>query len=86
MCAPLLAVGASALFFFLGNPASWIIFSFLALWIVSPAIAWWISLPLEEKHVEFSTEQIFQLRKLARRTWNFFETFVNAEDTLAAAG
>ncbi|HSY10320.1 MAG TPA: glucoamylase family protein, partial [Candidatus Dormibacteraeota bacterium] len=79
-CAPALAVGSSALFFFLGNPPSWIIFAFLALWVVSPAIAWWISLPIEEKRVEFSTEQIHQLHKLARRTWNFFETFVTAED------
>jgi cellobiose phosphorylase len=80
-CAPVLAVGAGALVFFLGIPASWLIFSFLALWIISPAIAWWISLPIEEKYVEFSTEQIFQLHKLARRTWNFFETFVTAADS-----
>jgi cyclic beta-1,2-glucan synthetase len=79
-CAPLLAVGASALFFFLGHPASWIIFGFLALWLVSPAIAWWISLPIEEKRVEFSGEQIHKLRKLARRTWYFFETFVTADE------
>ncbi|HEY3932464.1 MAG TPA: glucoamylase family protein, partial [Verrucomicrobiae bacterium] len=79
-CAPLLALGAFALFFFLGNPFSGIVFAFLASWVVSPAIAWWISLPLEERRVEFSTEQIRQLHKLARRTWNFFETFVTAED------
>ena len=79
-CAPVLAVGASALFFFLGNPSSWIIFGFFALWVISPVIAWWISLPIAEKHVEFSKEQVFQLHKLARRTWNFFETFVTAED------
>ncbi|HTA94482.1 MAG TPA: cyclic beta 1-2 glucan synthetase, partial [Verrucomicrobiae bacterium] len=77
-CAPMLALGTSTLFFFLGNPPSWIIFGFFALWVVSPAIAWWISLPIEEKRVEFSKEQIFQLHKLARRTWNFFETFVTA--------
>jgi cellobiose phosphorylase len=79
-CAPALALGASALFFFLGNPPSSIILGFLALWVVSPAIAWWISLPIEEKRVEFSTEQIHQLRKLARKTWNFFETFASAEE------
>ncbi len=39
--------------------------------MVSPTIAWWISLPLKEKRVEFSTEQISQLRN-SRRTWNFF--------------
>jgi cellobiose phosphorylase len=81
MCsAPLLAVAASALFYFLGHPPSWVIFGFLALWVVSPAIAWWISLPIAEKPVEFSTEQIHKLHKLARRTWYFFETFVTAEE------
>ena len=79
-CAPLLAVGAATLFFFLGQPSAWILFGVLAAWIISPAVAWWISLPLEEKHAEFSATQIFQLRKLARRTWNFFETFVNAAE------
>ena len=79
-CTPLLALGASVLLFFLGNPPSWIIFGFLALWLVSPAIAWWISLPLKEKRVEFSTDQIYQLHKLARKTWSFFETFVCAEE------
>ena len=78
--APALAVGLSALLFILGDPASWITFCFLALWVVSPAIAWWISQPLEDKRVELSAEEIRQLRKLARKTWNFFETFVNAED------
>ena len=78
--APALAIGLLALLFVLGSPASLITFGFLAWWVVSPVIAWWISQPLEEKRVELSAEQINQLRKLARKTWNFFETFVNAED------
>jgi cellobiose phosphorylase len=77
-CAPLLALGTSATIFYLGNPASWIVLGVLALWLVSPAVAWWISLPIEEKRVEYSPEQMHQLRKLARKTWNFFETFVTA--------
>jgi len=79
-CAPLAAVGASALFYWLGNPPSWIVFGFLALWLVSPAIAWWISLPIEEKSVEFSAEQVNSLHRLARRIWSFFETFVTADE------
>ena len=78
LCAPLLAIAASVLFHLLGHPASLVVVSFLALWVVSPAIAWWISLPLVEKPVEFSAEQTQLLRKLARRTWNFFEVFVTA--------
>ena len=53
---------------------------FLILWLVSPALAWWISLPLKEKRAEVSEEQIRQLRKLARKTWAFFETFTGGED------
>ena len=77
-CAPLVAIAASALFYFLGDPPSWIVFGFLALWLVSPAIAWWISLPIQEKSAEFSVEQVEKLHRLARRIWNFFETFVTA--------
>ena len=77
-CVPVLALGAGALIFFLGTPPSAMVVGLLALWLVSPAIAWWISLPCEEKVVEFSTEQIRQLHKLARKTWNFFEAFVTA--------
>jgi cyclic beta-1,2-glucan synthetase len=78
--APLLALGAASLLFFLGDSISIVTFGFLALWILSPALAWWISLPLEEKRAEFSAEQIRQLRILSRKTWNFFETFVSAQD------
>ena len=78
--APVLALGLLALLLALGDPVSWTAFGFLAIWVLSPAIAWWISLPIVEKRAELSMEQIHQLRKLARKTWNFFETFVNAEE------
>src|SRR6185312_308082 len=52
----------------------------LLIWFVSPAIAWWISLPLTRDAVRLSLEQTVFLRKLARKTWSFFERFVSAED------
>jgi len=52
----------------------------LVLWFVSPAIAWWISLPLVRRWGKLTTNQIFFLRKLSRKTWSFFETFVGPED------
>ena len=52
----------------------------LALWFVSPAIAWWISRPLARRRATLSADQILFLRKLSRRTWAFFETFVGPED------
>ncbi len=78
--APLLALGIAGLFLFLNDPISWVTLGFLASWLASPVIAWWISLPIAEKQAEIFPEQIRQLHNLARKTWNFFETFVNAEN------
>jgi cyclic beta-1,2-glucan synthetase len=52
----------------------------LFLWVLSPLAAWWISQPRKEARRELDSEQIFFLRKLARKTWRFFETFVGPED------
>jgi cellobiose phosphorylase len=52
----------------------------LALWFASPAMAWWISRTLARRRAALSADQILFLRKLSRRTWAFFETFVGPED------
>ena len=52
----------------------------LALWMVSPVVAWWISRPLSAAGRALTAEQTVFLRKLARKTWTFFETFVGPED------
>ena len=52
----------------------------LGLWFISPAIAWWISQPLAHRRARLTVDQIFFLRKLSRKTWAFFETFVGPED------
>ena len=52
----------------------------LGLWLFSPVIAWWISRPLGDRAARLSHEQTLFLRKYARRTWAFFETFVAPED------
>ncbi len=53
---------------------------FACAWIISPAIAWWISQPLKSRTPPLSPEQNRYLRRIARKTWRFFETFVTAED------
>jgi cellobiose phosphorylase len=50
------------------------------LWFVSPLIAWWISRPIEGIPANLSAEQLSFLRVSARKTWHFFDTFVNAEE------
>ena len=52
----------------------------LALWFVSPWIAWWISKPIKSVPTNLSAEQLSFLRVTARRTWHFFDTFVNAQE------
>ena len=52
----------------------------LGLWFVSPAIAWWISRPLARRGARLTADQTLFLRKLSRKTWAFFETFVGPED------
>ena len=52
----------------------------LGLWFASPAIAWWISRPLARRRARLTDDQIIFLRKLSRKTWAFFETFVGPED------
>ena len=52
----------------------------LAAWLISPCVVWWISQPLAPRGARVTPEQILFLRKLSRRTWKFFETFVGSAD------
>ncbi|MBK9470762.1 MAG: cyclic beta 1-2 glucan synthetase [bacterium] len=52
----------------------------LACWLVSPAVAWWVSRPLTRRPARITDAQTVFLRRLARRTWSYFETFVGPED------
>ena len=53
----------------------------LGLWLVAPWIAWRISEPLEPAALPpLRPRQLAFLRRTARRTWRFFETFANAQE------
>jgi cellobiose phosphorylase len=52
----------------------------LCLWFVSPAVSWWLSRPLARRREKLSGDQTLFLRRIARKTWAFFETFVGPED------
>ena len=52
----------------------------LGLWFVAPWIAWRISQPIEPLVPVLKEEQLAFLRKAARKTWRFFETFVTAQE------
>jgi cyclic beta-1,2-glucan synthetase len=52
----------------------------LLLWLLSPLIVWWLDRPLQHRPSTLNAAQTALLRRLARRTWAFFETFVTAAD------
>jgi cellobiose phosphorylase len=52
----------------------------LGLWFASPAVAWWISLPFARRRERLTADQTLFLRRLSRKTWAFFETFVGPDD------
>ncbi len=52
----------------------------LALWLAAPRLAWWLSLPLVHHQAKVSAQQEIFLRKIARKTWAFFDHFVVADD------
>ena len=52
----------------------------LALWLLSPLLVWWIDRPLQRRQPALTAAQSLFLRRLARRTWAFFEVHVGVED------
>jgi len=77
---PVLAT-AGVLYLALSRPAALgVAGPILGLWLASPAIEWWISRPLARRETRLTADQTLFLRKLARKTWAFFEIFVGPED------
>ncbi len=52
----------------------------LLLWFFSPLVVWWADRPLAPPRSELSAAQRRFLRRVARRTWAFFETYVGPAD------
>ena len=53
---------------------------FLALWAVAPACAYWLSRSTVQRRRELSPEDRDLLRKVAQKTWQYFETLAGPED------
>ncbi|MDB5352254.1 MAG: cellobiose phosphorylase [Planctomycetota bacterium] len=52
----------------------------LTAWLFSPLIAFWVSLPRVIERTTLTNGETAELRKVARKTWFFFETFVGEAD------
>ncbi len=78
--APLVALTGAGLWFTRSTESWGAILPILGLWLAAPGIAWWISRPIATVPPALSPGQLSFLRHTARRTWNYFETFVTAQE------
>jgi cellobiose phosphorylase len=77
--APAVAISMAIYLAFLRADVFNFVWPLLASWSLAPAVAWWISLPLDTPKAKLKEDQTIFLRKLSRKTWRFFETFVGPE-------
>ena len=78
--APFLSILTAGSLIYFNAAALFVASPILLLWLFAPAIAWHLSKEEEEKKPNLSENQKLFLHKTARRTWSFFEEFVNAEE------
>jgi len=78
--APTIAILSIILSAIPGDNAFLVGIPFAVLWIFSPLVAWYVSQSAETEDRLFVPEAVsVELRKIARRTWRYFETFVTLE-------
>ncbi len=53
---------------------------FLLAWTLAPVVAYWLSLPARPRERLLTREERALLRRTARKTWRYFETFVSESD------
>lgn len=78
--APLLATLLALLLAVVHPAALQVAAPLVLLWLASPQIAVWIGRPIVRAQTEISAADHRQLRRLARRTWLYFEQFVGPDD------
>jgi cyclic beta-1,2-glucan synthetase len=77
---PLLAVVVGGLVAWLRPDALVAAGPLLLAWLVSPAVAFWVSRPQPVGEAPLDYDERHELRRVARKTWSFFETFVVPAD------
>ena len=81
MLPALLLTLASVVVTLILRPHAWkVMLVFAAVWAISPWVAFWISSLLPPERKLMSSDDVEMARRVSRRTWRFFETFVGPED------
>ena len=76
---------ATALVCLIGVPSmpagAWLLtLPFAAAWLASPLVAWWLSRPVVTRRLAPGSADTEHLRRVARRTWRYFDRYVTASD------
>ncbi len=77
---PALGIGIGILVILVHPAALLPALPFLVAWLISPAVAYLVSAPRVVSQAHLSDMDRFALRRVARKTWHFFEKFVGDED------
>jgi len=77
--APVLSVVTGFALAFLRPEQLLLALPILGVWLAAPWLAWWISQPIQAPPPALTPPQLDFLRRTARKTWYFFETFVTAD-------
>jgi cellobiose phosphorylase len=76
---PLIAVLVALLVYFV-RPERFISAApLLLLWVMAPVVAYWLSVPVGPRQRPLRERERALLRRMARTTWRFFETFLTEE-------
>ena len=78
--APVFAAVTAITIFFSRPAALAVAGPLLVIWLISPVIAYWFSRPFAHHEAKLTSDQIIFLRKISRKTWSFFKTFVGPDD------
>lgn len=78
--APTVAVVLAVVLSLVHVPALAVAAPFLLSWLLAPTLAWWMSAPRTRAAFAPGAARLRFLRRLARKTWAFFEAHVDAEN------
>ncbi|MCL6655085.1 protein ndvB [Agrobacterium rubi] len=79
--APVVALIGLAFAALPGDNAFLVGLPFALMWVFSPVVAWYVSQSAETEDRLFVSEHVSsELRKIARRTWRYYEAFVTANE------
>src|SRR5690606_31641796 len=60
--------------------SAWLVaLPFLLVWTAAPAVAFWLSQPPRTRRPDLDQDERVQLRRIARKTWHYFEAFVGPD-------